>query len=245
MVNHMGSPIELHILWNDVLCRLLMAMILSSIIGIERQWKARTAGLRTNILVSISAASFVIFGLGFPITDSSARVACQIISGIGFLGAGVIMRDGGNVRGINTAATLWCSAAVGMLSGMAAFYAATVVALVVFFVNVILSPLIRIINRRPFLKDTESEHYYSISIVCKKKEEMQVRELLTHTVNDDPAIHLRKLESKKLEGASDVQVSASMTSVGNYNLGIENVVGQLSLDKSVKTISWTNKTEIE
>jgi putative Mg2+ transporter-C (MgtC) family protein len=81
-------------------------------IGFERQWRQRMAGLRTNTLVTIGAASFVIFEDLFPNDGSTTQVAAQVVSGIGFLGAGIIFREGLHVTGLN-AATLWCSAAVG------------------------------------------------------------------------------------------------------------------------------------
>jgi putative Mg2+ transporter-C (MgtC) family protein len=94
-----------------------VALGLSAVIGFERQWRNRLAGLRTNSLVSLGAASFVIFAALVPGEASPTRVAAQVVSGIGFLGAGLIFREGLNVRGLNTAATLWCSAAIGVLAG--------------------------------------------------------------------------------------------------------------------------------
>src|SRR6202044_1494515 len=93
------------------------ATLLGACIGVERQWRQRMAGLRTNTLVAIGAASFVIFEGLFPDDGSPTRVAAQVVSGIGFLGAGIIFREGLHVTGLNTAATLWCSAAVGLLAG--------------------------------------------------------------------------------------------------------------------------------
>ena len=90
---------------------------LSAIIGFERQWRNRLAGLRTNTLVALGAASFVIFASLIPGEASPTRIAAQVVSGIGFLGAGLIFREGLSVRGLNTAATLWCSAAIGVLAG--------------------------------------------------------------------------------------------------------------------------------
>jgi putative Mg2+ transporter-C (MgtC) family protein len=101
--------------WTQFALNLAAAFVLGSLIGAERQWRQRMAGLRTNALVATGAALFVI--LGMPTPDNAMRVAAQVVSGIGFLGAGVIMREGLTVRGLNTAATLWCSAAVGTLSG--------------------------------------------------------------------------------------------------------------------------------
>src|SRR5215471_11205202 len=96
---------------------LAVAMALGAAIGFERQWRQRMAGLRTNTLVAIGAASFVIFAALIPGESSPTRVAAQVVSGIGFLGAGIIFREGLHVTGLNTAATLWCSAAVGLLAG--------------------------------------------------------------------------------------------------------------------------------
>ena len=93
------------------------ATLLGGCIGFERQWRQRMAGLRTNTLVAIGAASFVVFESLFPDETSPTRVAAQVVSGIGFLGAGIIFREGLQVTGLNTAATLWCSAAVGLLAG--------------------------------------------------------------------------------------------------------------------------------
>jgi hypothetical protein len=89
---------------------LAVATVLSATIGFERQWRQRLAGLRTNSLVAIGATSFVIFASLIPGEASPTRAAAQVVSGIGFLGAGLIFREGMSVRGLNTAATLWCSA---------------------------------------------------------------------------------------------------------------------------------------
>jgi putative Mg2+ transporter-C (MgtC) family protein len=96
----------------DLTFRIFVAIALGAAIGLERQWRLRTAGIRTNALVSVGAALFVIVGavgLGGPNADPT-RVAAQVVSGIGFLGAGVILRDGFNIRGLTTAATLLCAA---------------------------------------------------------------------------------------------------------------------------------------
>ena len=135
---------------------LASAVLLGSVIGFERQWRNRLAGLRTNTLVALGAASFVVFEALVPDASSPTRVAAQVVSGIGFLGAGVIFREGLNVRGLNTAATLWCSAAIGVLAGAGyAGYAAIATAFVV-FVNLLLRPIVSFINRQP-LVSTELE----------------------------------------------------------------------------------------
>ena len=105
------TPIELG-------TRIATALVLGVIIGFERQWHRRPAGLRTNALVAVGSAGFVLISALMNGENSPTRIAAQVASGIGFLGAGVILREGLSVRGLNTAATLWCSAAVGSLAGL-------------------------------------------------------------------------------------------------------------------------------
>src|SRR3977135_3880 len=94
------------------------ALLIGGLIGLERQWRQRMTGLRTNGLVAVGSAMFVMMG-GLTTGDGSqGRVAAYVVSGIGFLGGGVILKDGFNIRGMNTAATLWCTAAVGTLAGL-------------------------------------------------------------------------------------------------------------------------------
>jgi putative Mg2+ transporter-C (MgtC) family protein len=128
---------------------LAAAVALSPVIGFDRQWHDRLAGLRTNTLVALGA------GAGSP-----TRIAAQVVSGIGFLGAGLIFREGLSVRGLNTAATLWCSAAVGVLAG--AGYLAAVATSFVAFINLLLRPIVRVINRQP-LSTSEREVGHLIS----------------------------------------------------------------------------------
>src|SRR6202007_3484881 len=101
--------------------RLLLAIAMGATVGLERQWRQRMAGTRTNALVAAGAAAFVMCGL-LRENDPSARgrIVSYVVSGVGFLGAGVIFKEGGNVRGLNTAATIWCSAAIGALCGLGA-----------------------------------------------------------------------------------------------------------------------------
>ena len=110
--------------------RLVMAIGLGALVGLERQWRQRMAGTRTNALVAGGAAAFIMCGLLLD-NDPSARgrIVSYVVSGVGFLGAGVIFKEGGTVRGLNTAATIWCSAAMGALSGLGSLNLALVLAI--------------------------------------------------------------------------------------------------------------------
>src|ERR1700692_4983342 len=109
--------------------RLSLAIGMGPMVGLEREWRQRMAGTRTNALVAAGAAAFVM--CGFLLGDDPSargRIVSYVVSGVGFLGAGVIFKDGANVRGLNTAATIWCSAAMGALSGLGSAHLALVLA---------------------------------------------------------------------------------------------------------------------
>jgi putative Mg2+ transporter-C (MgtC) family protein len=122
-------PIALSSLnWDEALLRLALAGVLGGLIGLERELREREAGLRTHLLVAVGAALFTIAGAyGFDASNvDPTRVAAQIVTGIGFLGAGAIIRQGFSVRGLTTAATLWVVAAVGLACG-AGYYSGAVI----------------------------------------------------------------------------------------------------------------------
>src|SRR6202790_2294006 len=144
--------------------RLFLAIGMGALVGLERQWRQRMAGTRTNALVSAGAAAFVMCGLLLE-NDPSARgrIVSYVVSGVGFLGAGVIFNDGANVRGLNTAATIWCSAAIGALSGLGALNLALVLATAVLLTNMGLRPLAYRLH--PVLPDaTPVETLYEIRV---------------------------------------------------------------------------------
>lgn len=134
----------------DVVIRIAVAFLLGASLGFERQWRQRTAGLQTNTLVSVGAALFVIVEqLNTDDTGNQHRIAAQVVSGIGFLAAGVILRDGPSVSGLNTAATIWCAAAIGVMSGSGNLFYATVGATVILTAHLTLRPLGGLLDRYP------------------------------------------------------------------------------------------------
>src|SRR5580658_8025827 len=142
------SPLEFSL-------RLGCALLCGIAIGVERQWRQRSAGLRTYTLVAVGSALFIV--VGCVVDDTSrTRIASYVVSGVGFLGAGVIMRSGLNVRGINTAATIWCSSAIGVLSGFGFYPFAAVGTAFVLAANTLLRPVVSFINRQP-LDPSEQE----------------------------------------------------------------------------------------
>jgi putative Mg2+ transporter-C (MgtC) family protein len=125
---------------------LVAAVVLGTLIGLERQLRSHPAGLHTNALVALGAAAYVIAGTAMGDPTAPARIVGQVVVGVGFVCAGLIWHEGGSVRGINTAATVWCSCAVGVFAGFGLLMWAVTVAVLVVLANVILHALERRIN---------------------------------------------------------------------------------------------------
>lgn len=137
------------ITWMTFSIRLLVGFLLGMGIGIERQWLKTRAVLKTNVLVTLGSAMFVMLSIMTPGDASPTRISAQIVSGVGFLGGGVILREGASVRGINTAATLWCAAAIGTLVGSGYLVQAYLGTIAVVGANLLLRPLVAAFKQRP------------------------------------------------------------------------------------------------
>src|SRR6202008_4719396 len=133
----------------DSLVSLFAAFILGGLMGAERRSRQRGGGLRTHVLVAVGAATFVDIGMHLNGHAGATQIIAYVVSGVGFLGAGVIMKEGSNVWGLNTAATLWCSAAVGACAGADLAFEAVALTLFVLAGNTLLRPLVNAINRAP------------------------------------------------------------------------------------------------
>lgn len=228
----------------DLALRIVAAIVLGAAIGLERQWRLRTAGIRTNALVSAGAALFVIVGAvghGDNTSVDPTRVAAQVVSGIGFLGAGVILRDGFNIRGLTTAATLWCAAAVGSLAGAGMEELAFLGAAAIVATNTLLRPLSRAINRRaghdPGGSDVTEDNDYVLEVVTTEKSEHRIRALVVQSI-DRPEYSLRSLYISPFKN-SQIKVLAgiSMRTPGD-TAGLEVAVQRLSLDPKVRSSKW-------
>jgi putative Mg2+ transporter-C (MgtC) family protein len=216
---------------------LLAAAGLGAAIGFERQWRQRLAGLRTNTLVALGAATFILFGRLAGDTDSAARVGAQVVSGIGFLGAGVIFKEGLNVRGLNTAATLWCSAAVGLLAGIGFIGYAALCATLVVGSNVLLRPLVRAINRQP-MDDTEVDRTYVAYVVCDLSAEPRARAILMEGLTAAEQVEVSELEIENIEDTDRVELTATITSHKRRELALETIIGRLANESGVLRAGW-------
>jgi putative Mg2+ transporter-C (MgtC) family protein len=223
----------------DTLVSLAAAFLLGGLIGFERQYRQRTAGLRTNLLVAVGAAIFVDMANRLYGHEGAVRVVSYVVSGIGFLGAGVIMREGGNVRGLNTAATLWGSAAVGACAGADLILEAALGTVFVLAANTIMRPVVNRINRRPI--DTAAiEATNTIYVIAVKEKQKQARRLLEQALEEsnypigDLVIHSF--------GTNEVEIHATLTATSVDADELDQVARRLAEHDSVIQAFWSPST---
>jgi putative Mg2+ transporter-C (MgtC) family protein len=219
----------------DFALRLAVGVGCGALIGLERQWRARMAGLRTNALVAGGATLFVLYAAATE-DSSPTRVASYVVSGIGFLGGGVILREGFNVRGLNTAATLWCSAAVGVLAASGHLVFTLIATGTVIAIHVFGRPLGRLIDHDHTGGEDEGLQPYVVQVVCRPKSEKYARaQIVQHASSND--ITLRGIHTGK---ASDDEITLTVHLLmgGHTPARLERLVAELSLQPGVRAVQW-------
>jgi len=217
--------------------RLFAALLLGAAVGVERQWRQKNAGLRTNTLVSLGAAAFVLLSIEIG-GDATGRIASYVVSGIGFLGAGVIMKDGLNVHGLNTAATIWCSAAVGALSGLGLHAQACVVALAIILTHLIFRPIGQKMAFLTFNKSAASQTEYLLTIGCGIDIENHIRVLLMQMLSSNEKLLLSSLSSDDTLATNGVVIRTIVRAIGQQDSLIERMASRLTIEERVTKISW-------
>lgn len=219
--------------------RLLFALVFGASIGIERQWRQKSAGLRTNTLVSLGSAVFILLSVSLTdVAGDPSRIAAQIVTGIGFLGAGVIMKDGLSVQGLNTAATIWCSAAVGSLCGLGLFAQAGIVTAAIMLTHMLLRPLGQKLSLLTFIKSNNIQTDYLFTIKCKTEVENQIRVLLMQMLGNEDKLLLKSLTSNDTEDINQVTITAEIKSATPQDNLIEKTASRLTIEEKVIKVSW-------
>ena len=219
---------------------LLVAFVLGTIIGAERQYRQRTAGLRTAVLVAVGASAFVDLGMRLTGGDGATRTVAYVISGIGFLGAGVIMKEGMNVRGLNTAATLWCSAAVGACTGADMVAEAGLLTVFVIAGNTLLRPLVNAIDRSP-IDERTTEATYEVSLTARERDMPSVREALSEALE---AAHYPAGDIETEErGEEMVEIVATLVSTAVDPVEMDALALRLGALPGVSHASWAIRTK--
>jgi putative Mg2+ transporter-C (MgtC) family protein len=215
---------------------IVAAVLMGMAIGLERQWRQHPAGLRTNTLVALGAALFVSLSLLMDDKNSPTRVASYVVSGLGFLGGGVILRDGMNVKGLNTAASLWCSGAVGTLCGSDFAVHALLGTVAVLVVHLGLRPVAKWIDARTQMA-TDVETYYRLRIEAESSYDAHIRHILLRHIGDHPKLNLKGLSTEDTEPNRTV-VLADIFSLERNDRALEEVVARVSIEPEVKAVSW-------
>ncbi len=188
----------------EFIIRIGVALILGFLLGLEREVTNKTAGLRTHILVCLGACAFTIISIyGFPtfaggdnvVVENSTgirdtgRVAAQVVSGIGFIGAGAVLRNGPMIIGLTTAATLWLSAAIGMTCGVGMYGLATLTTIS----SVAVLTVIRIFERKILPSSVKKTRRYKITLYCNVEKTNEIRDYLKETVDNIEDFSFKKL----------------------------------------------------
>jgi putative Mg2+ transporter-C (MgtC) family protein len=217
--------------------RLGVGLGCGALIGIERQWQARRAGLRTNALVATGATLFVLYAVAT--NDSSpTRVASYVVSGVGFLGGGVILREGFNVRGLNTAATLWCSAAVGVLAAGGHLVFALIATGTIVGIHLLGRPLGHLIDHGDSVEEDEDDQPYQLQLICRPKSAKYARaQIVQRTGGGGDRLVLRGIHTGRT-GDDSVALTAYLLSDGHAPARLEQLVAELSLQEGVQAVHW-------
>jgi putative Mg2+ transporter-C (MgtC) family protein len=214
-----------------------VALVLGMVIAFERQWRQHQAGLRTNTLVALGAAMFVSLSRLMGDENSPTRIASYIVSGLGFLGGGVILRDGLNVKGMNTAATLWCTGAAGTLAGAGFPLEALAGTAAVLTVHLGLRPVVRWIDVRAKTTTSDVENYYRLRVACSDGEGAHIRAILMGHIGGHPRMSVQGIATEETEKDGRAIV-ADVYALERNDRALEEIIARLSIEPEVTGVSW-------
>lgn len=212
------------------LTRISVCFVLGIIIGLERQYRRKIAGIRTITLVSLGSFLFVSIS-DFTNPNDITRIAAQVVSGIGFIGAGVILRDGKDIRGLNTAATLWCSAAIGTLTALNLIGEAVIGVLYILLSNI----LLRFVSRTIMKKINQKAEYYIMTIECELDKEMAVKNLLIQKLKSQKNI-LKTFNTKK--GEKNVSIEAHLEILNDGIESVDSIINRLCIEPGIVSTQY-------
>jgi putative Mg2+ transporter-C (MgtC) family protein len=198
--------------------------------------RQRSAGLRTNALVATGTSLFIIITPLIGPGANQTQIAAYVVSGIGFLAGGVIFKERLSVSGLNTAATLWCTAAVGALAGYGFYFEGTIGVIAILISNIALRPVVRRINRRP-ADGSELISSYEISAVCRVSVDDRVRSAMIAAVRG-ASMSLVAVYTEDRESTDRVHVTADVSATGRPDARLEKIVSKIGVEPGVFAVSW-------
>ena len=215
----------------EFLARFGLAALLGVCIGLERQWRNKRAGLHTDALIAIGAALFTMFDVIVP--GDNARIIAGIVTGVGFIGGGVIFRTESNVTGINTAATIWATAAIGALAGFGLYGEAAISAAGVIVLNIVLEKLATVMDVR---LRRSGETVYKLSVLCKTGDQPAVGRQILSTVSDTP-LSLEAMTRHNAD-ADNIEVRADILAPNPADDKVEELVTRILALPGVVRAEW-------
>jgi len=215
------------------------ALGMGLLIGLEREFRQHPASLRTNALVCVGSALFM--ALTPLINDEikggdPTRIAHGIITGIGFLGGGVILKQGLNIRGLNTAATLWCTAAVGTLCGAGYWNLGLAGTVTILLVHFIFRPISDWISHLG--KYSEQDFSFSITVVSTSESDSSIRIALNKFLDSNPKLSLGSILTTKLGDLREFEIVAKIFSPTNQKDAIDSFLNTLNKESGVRVVRW-------
>ena len=220
------------------------ALGMGVLIGIERQFGHHPAGLRTNALVCVGAALFVSLSRLAGPGDVPTRIAAQVVSGIGLLGGGVILREGFNVRGMNTAATLWCSGAVGVLAGAGLPLHALFGTMTILMLHLALRPLAERIDAR-VKAAVDVETHYRVKVVCGATQEAVIRTILMRHVSSDARMTIQRIATREGDRPDRAAVVVDVASTERADRTMQDLISRVNIEPGVTSASFEKLSGME
>lgn len=221
--------------------RLTIAVLLGIVMGAERQLTKHKTGILTNVIVCVGSFAFTAFSYLAPdVNTDVTRVAAQIVSGIGFLGAGVIISDGTKIKGINTAASIWASASVGILCCLDKWWFAALVAGTIVLAHLIIHPITEYITKKQEYnkeKSDKQETFYRITIVCSEENADEIKKNIIEYFRELDGVLLRNLEMVDLEGGN-VKVRADFSTKRKNNELVEHIITHVGKHENIISTGW-------
>ncbi len=227
--------------------RILIAAVLGAAIGIERELRKHYAGIVTNLIVCIGAFGFTSFSyLAGDANTDVTRVAAQVVCGVGFLGAGVILSDGTKVKGINTAATIWAAAAVGILCCLDKIWFALILAAVVILSHLLIHPISEAIRKQRQYdkeKNAKEEAFFQISLTCREEAATHIKEKMIGYITSLDGVLLRKFDTMVLEDGN-IKLHAGISMKKKNDETVEEIIAYIATDKNIISTGWKSTLQI-
>lgn len=210
----------------EYLIKIAICFLLSICVGLERQYRHKIIGLRTNVLVSLGAFMFTSMSFNFKTSDVT-RIAAQVVSGIGFLGAGVILKDGNRVKGLNTAATLWCVASIGVLCASNMLLEATIGTIFILIANTVLRLLSKYIMNK-----VVTDEICTLNINCNKNE-LKIIKNSIENLSSNYKFTIKNFEKKDID---DKNITITIKMISNTKRNFDRLVNYITSSFDINSI---------